>query len=46
MTNAERVAHFSLSFKVRPSTFVLRHFTIRVHMSRRRFSEGGFAVNT
>jgi hypothetical protein len=31
---------------IRHSTFVLRHFTVRVHMSRRRFSEGEFVFNT
>ena len=31
---------------IRHSTFMLRHFKIRVHMSRRRFSGGGFVVNT
>jgi hypothetical protein len=50
MTNAEQVAHFQFvilaSSLIRHSTFVLRHFTVRVHMSRRSFSEGGLVVNT
>jgi hypothetical protein len=50
MTNAEHVAHFEFillaSSLIRHSTFVLRHFTVRGHMSRRSFSEGGFLVNT
>jgi hypothetical protein len=47
MTKAEELAHFQFailaSLLIRHSTFVLRHFTIRVHISRRSFSGGGFA---
>jgi hypothetical protein len=49
MTNAEHVAHFQFvilaSSLIRHSTFVLGHFRIRVHMSGRSFSEGGFVVS-
>jgi hypothetical protein len=49
MTNAEHVAHFQFvilaSSLIRHSTFVLRHFTVRVHMSRHSFSGGGFVVS-
>ena len=48
MTNAEPLAQFefvilALSL-IRHSTFVLRHFTIRSHSSRRSSSGGGFVV--
>src|SRR5437667_2164363 len=29
---------------IRHSTFVLRHFTVRLHLSRRSLGEGGFVV--
>jgi len=49
MTNAEPLAQFefvilALSL-IRHSTFVLRHFTIRIHSSRRSSSGGGFVVS-
>jgi hypothetical protein len=48
MTNAELVAEFQFvilaSSLIRHSTFVLQHFTIRVHLACHSFGESEFVV--